>query len=278
MMQKTVCSCIALFFVPAALPSAAFSEGLQDEEDAVEGEEDAGEGEVEPAPPAEGGEDEAWIEGEDTSEIAPPAKDTSTSLEEDPARWYYGIGARIRMHVLPAWLYKFKVDGAYTEVGYGVGIDATFRIKGLDIIPSVWFHDVSHGDAKMKEPGDPEHERELVINNMRLIMITADFLNSVRILSWLYFFYGAGVGIGVPVTRIKRWELTSSGDKCTGPQGDPVWCEDGGSYGENDPWPVYPYLNILVGLRFKPIPNFVANFDLGIGTGFIIGTRVSYIF
>lgn len=262
--------CLALFTVK---PTPALCVSLQDEEAAEE---------AETAGPAEESEEEAWLKGEETGEIPPPEKDKTASLEEDPEKWYYGIGVVARMHVIPAFFYAFKVKGAYTEVGYGVGINATFRIKNLDIVPSVWLHDVSHKNATMKEEGDPEYEREIVINNMRLIMITADFLNSVRILSWLYFFYGAGVGLGIPVTRIERWERTVTGDKCIGPQNPPdagdLWCDRGGSYGEKDPWPVYPYLNILFGLRFKPIANFVANFDMGLGTGFIFGVRASYIF
>ena len=263
-MKKTALAIMALA-VLLFLPTKAFAlAGEDDDPPAAEGEEGSG--------------DEAFLEGKEKPDIPPPAADKSASLEEDPKKWYFGIGGRIRMHIVPASFYRFKVVGAYDEVGYGVGIDGTFRLKGLDIVPSVWFHDVSHKNAKMKEHGDPEWEKELVINDMRLIMITCDFLQSVRILSWLQFFYGAGVGLGIPVTRIKRWELESDGSKCSGPRPGDNWCDEGGSYGEKDPWPVYPYLNILVGLRFKPIPNFVADFDFGIGTGIIIGARASYIF
>jgi hypothetical protein len=267
--MKTILSGLLVLSLGLLAPSRAFCAGTQEADASASAEADASAGEAG---------DEAWLEGKEKSDIPPPAKKRNESLEEDPKKWYFGIGGVLRMHIIPKWLYSFAVEGGYTEVGYGIGINATFRIKGLDIQPAIWFHDVSHGDAKMKEPGDPEYERELVINNMRLIMITADFLNSVRILSWLYFFYGAGVGIGIPVTRIERWELTSSGDTCTAARPGEEWCDEGGSYGENDPWPVYPYLNILVGLRFKPIPHFVANFDFGIGTGFILGMRASYIF
>jgi hypothetical protein len=237
-------------------------------------------------PPAIEEEEKAWLEGKEKKEIPPPEKvKGAPTLIEDPQKWYFGIGVRLRMHIIPSFVYSFAADGAYTEVGYGIGIEGIFRIKGLDIIPSIWFHDVSHEPAIMKEPDDPDTEKEYIINNMRLVMITVDFLNSVKILSWLYFFYGAGVGLGIPVTRIERWEAYPDAHgnyhKCEGPGNPPSgdYCEtSGGHYGKNDPWPVYPYLNILLGLRFKPIPNFVCTFDFGVGTGFILGTRASYVF
>ena len=294
------------------LPAAAFTQGEDEEAQpaetppADEGAPDetppAEEGAPEATPPAgeeaageegaEGGEgetgeksdEEAWLEGQEKHEIAPPEK--SKGLEEERGKVYYSVGIRGRYHYVPKFFYSNYVVGAVDWHGYGTGIEATFRIKGLDIIVAYWYHDFYHDDAIMKEPGDVETEFELIQHNISLHMITIDFMNSHALLPWLYIYYGAGIGLGIPQERITRTEVyperPGEYKKCPNegypsPDGNAAWCDEGGSYGENDPWPVYPYLNILLGLRFKPIPEFVINLDMGVGTGFIFGLRMAYV-
>jgi len=234
--------------------------------------------------------EEAWLKGQEKKEeVLAPVKDTKTRVDEEKKKWYYSIGFRGRFHAVPAFFYSRWVSGAVDYYAYAVGIEATFRTRLLDITPAVWFHDFSFNEsAIMKEKGDSYTEYEYLDNKMRLVMITVDFMNSVKLLKWLHFTYGAGVGIGIPVTHIKRTEVYRTQtnpdkyEKCAGPGNPPTAaageCDEGGSYNQNDPWPVYPYLNILLGLRFRPVPNFVANFDFGVGTGFILGGRFSYMF
>ena len=296
------------------LPAAAFAQG----EDAAPGDEGAGtapaetppadEGALEETPPAEegapeetppagegaeGGEgeteeksdEEAWLEGQEKHEIAPPEK--TKGLEEERKKVYYSVGIRGRYHYVPKFFYSNYVVGAVAWHGYGVGIEGTFRIKGLDIIVAYWYHDLYHDDAIMKEEGDDVTEFELIRHNISLHMITIDFMNSHAIFPWFYIYYGAGIGLGIPHMRLTRTEVytdidgeyqpcPNEGYKDT-PTADAAWCDVGGSYGDNDPWPVYPYLNILLGLRFKPIPELVINVDMGVGTGFIFGLRMAYV-
>ena len=61
---------------------------------------------------------------------------------------------------------------------------------------------------------------------------------------------------------------------------DESLCESGGYYNSADDrlWPVYPWINLLIGVRFKVFRHLEINVDGGVGLGFLFGARVNYIF
>jgi hypothetical protein len=61
-----------------------------------------------------------------------------------------------------------------------------------------------------------------------------------------------------------------------------IECPADGNYnivqGTSSPhWPVYPWLNFQMGLRYQPVDEFVAHFDVGLGSsGFWLGLGADY--
>jgi hypothetical protein len=110
---------------------------------------------------------------------------------------------------------------------------------------------------------------------------------------------GIGAGLGIVAGELRRNEAyqTPNGqtpdvaaDKdwpdlslCDGPLNpNGTECPADGNYdiaqgGSSDRWPVYPWLNFQVGLRYQPVDEFVARLEMGLGSsGFWIGLGADY--
>ncbi len=266
--------------------------GAQDEDEAWlagEGAEPAA-AEAEPAEPAApeaepaepGQEDSAWLSGKEVKEVEAPEEDTTYNLKEFPDKWYYGIGARFRYMPIPGGEQKwFGVQKASTVHGWGTGIEAIFRHKGLSIIPAVWFAKFKEDDMVYREKGDDDiTATEIWDANLSMLVVSVEFLGSYAIKDWLYLTYGGGFGGLFRLSKGTNKDLIrneayqdaeGNWQTCEGPGLPPSgdYCEiDGGHYKQNwDGWaaePFYPYVDIIVGLRFKPVPNFYVALDTGI--------------
>lgn len=254
------------------------------------------EGQGEEAPPE--GEDAAWLEGKEVKEVEAPEEDTTYNLKEFPDKWYFGIGARFRYMPIPGGEQKwFGVQKAETVHGWGTGIEGIFRHKGLSIIPSIWFSQLKKDDMVYREKGDNDiTATEIWDANLKMLVVSVEFLGSYAIKDWLYFTYGGGFGGMFRLSKGTNKDLIrneayqdADGDwqTCNGP-GDPVsgdFCElDGGHYDRNwEGWaaePFYPYVDIVLGLRFKPVPNFYVAIDTGIVLPLVplLGVRAGAMF
>lgn len=262
-----------------------------------EGEEAAGEeaepeaGEAEPA-----SQDDAWLAGKEVQEVEAPEEDVTYTLKEQPKKWYYGIGGRVRYVVIPgSEIEWFPVEKAPTVQGYTAGLEAVFRRDGLSIVPHISFGQVM-GKGPFQEDGDPIEDVEWWKINLKLLMIGVEFYGSVTIRDWVYYYYGAGIAFFFrlgddDMVRNEAYRDDSGWHPCNGP-GDPVlsnpgFCEvSGGHYDQNwggwgaDPFYI-PYINIVpLGFRFKPIPNLYVTFDAGLVLPVVptFGVRAGYLF
>jgi hypothetical protein len=275
-------------------PAAAQSGGDEawlagEEQEQPAGEEEPAEGETageqdaavegEPAPPE--GEDTAWLAGKEVKEVEAPEEDTTYQLKEQPDKWYYGIGARFRYIPIPAGEQKwFGVKEAETVHGWGTGIEAIFRHKGLSIIPAVWFAQLARDDVVYRGKDDEWEDTEVWDIDLKMLMVSIEFLASYTIKDWLYLTYGGGFG-GIfrlskgtdkDLIRNEGYHEDGKWHTCDGPDplagGNADFCEENGHYDQNwSGWaadPFYPYVDIVVGLRFKPVPNFYVALDTGI--------------
>ena len=244
-----------------------------------------------------GDEDNAFLTDTEKAEIEPPAQEKNIGRREDPKQPLFSVGARVRWLMIPEWFIKmFGVSTATTSSSklplvsnVGVGPEFTYRKDGFDITAAIWYAGLSFSrPISFKEKGEDNDSWEVVENDLKAILITADFLWSTSITDWFAITYGAGLGLGIPFPKdgLKRTEArTDIGDpigtvKCkTVEEGTRPGCGKNEEYEESyDKLKVIPWINFLVGTRFKPHRHVAIYVDGGFGLGFQVGTRVGYIF
>jgi hypothetical protein len=254
---------------------------------------EAAEGESTDGAASEGGEDQQYLEGKEKKEIADPVKDPNKGLHEDPEKKYFAVGARLRWIMIPEWFIKmFGVDtmqaakydsGLPLISNVGIGPEFIYRKDSFDITAAIWYVGLGWNPISMKGNGESEGSWEVVENDMRGILFTADFIWSTPIRDWVAITYGAGVGLGVrwgDVTETEATQRSGYLEKCT--QADinvDYGCQQGEDYGKTyDKFKAFPWIEFLAGARFKPHRNVSIYVDGGFSLGFQVGTRVQYIF
>jgi hypothetical protein len=245
-------------------------------------------------PPAS--DDAAFLEGKKTEEekfLAAPAVDKGASRAEEAGKGYYSIGPRLRWIMIPTWFIDmFGVDIRTNDSRHliinnvGAGAEFTYRKDGLDITAAIWWVGLSWKEGvAFKESGEPPDSWEVVSNSLSTLLFSADFIWSTSFTDWFAITYGAGLGIGIPITPggdgIVRTESHSDSPltPCAS-AGEAAGCGDGEQYGERYKLPtgIVPWINFLLGLRFKPHRNIALYVDTGFGIGFQLGVRGGYVF
>jgi hypothetical protein len=236
----------------------------------------------------------AFLAGEEEEpEIEAPVEEQGTGWEEPPDQRFWMVGARWRMIMVPNWLLDAFMDfpseggGPPFVINHGVGAEFTTRKNRFSITGAVWWAGYSTDGAFVAtEAGDPS-DPEFVNSDMQLLLFTADFVHSYMFTHWFGITYGAGLGLGVKVSGdVVRREASVQGNRvveCEAPgrpSSSDCEAQPDGWYGEADDriWPVYPWINLLLGLRFKAFRHLEINIDGGVGLGFLFGARVNYIF
>jgi hypothetical protein len=236
------------------------------------------------------GEGEQAGEPESKAEEVPAVDDSAWSPVEKPGETYYFVGARYRAIVVPQGMINLFADGGQTFVVHGVGAEFGIRRDNFEILPAVWFANYSFDPTPFKGKDDGADAWELVQGNLKVLYLTADFLWSTPINEQFAFNYGAGAGLGLVLGDITRHEAYFPGGlpgnpdgaglvKCQGPN-TPAngQCPADGQYNaKDDAWPLFPWLAVQTGLRYKPHKSFVARLDLGFSTsGLFFGLGANY--
>lgn len=247
--------------------------------------------------PAAEDQDEQYLDGKEQKEIAPPAKDPNKGLHENPEDKIFAVGARLRWIMIPEWFISmFGLDtmqaskyerGLPLISNVGIGPEFIFRRDGFDITAAIWYVGLNWDPISMKGSGESEGSWEVVENDMRGMLFTADFIWSTSITDWVAITYGAGIGLGVRWGDVTETEATAASgylEKCNGPNdpfGDSGCSESAadGDYGRTyDKFNAFPWIEFLVGARFKPHRNMSIYIDGGFSMGFQVGLRTQYIF
>jgi hypothetical protein len=238
-------------------------------------------------------EDEAFLQNEEKAEIEAPEEEKDMDRHEDPDEQIFSLGARVRWIMIPEWFIKmFGVDTQRASryesnlpliSNVGVGPEFTYRKDGFDITAAVWYAGLGWDPISMKGSDQDENSWEVVENDMHAILLTVDFIWSTSFTDWLAITYGAGLGLGIKWGDIVETEATEASgglEKCEEEDiGNDDWCNEGEEYGKTyDKLPVVPWIEFLLGLRFKPHRHVAIYVDGGFGLGFQVGTRAAYIF
>ena len=276
--SKTVLWAMLAAVLLAAAPASA-----QEQPDSNAGTE----GQAEPV-----SEDEAFLTDTKTEEeqlLSAPEEEAGTGRAEDPEAKIFSVGARLRWIMVPSWfigMFGVDIKGAPHLIvnNIGAGAEFTYRKDGFDITAAVWYIGLDwDGGISFKGSDEDGNSWEVVQNEIRGILISADFIWSTSITDWFAITYGAGIGLGIPVGDIIRTEATESSDglfKCTGQNDPDEWCgtDEEYEYVYDVPTGIIPWINFLGGMRFKPHRHVAIYTDFGFGLGFQAGVRAGYIF
>ncbi|MDD5306047.1 MAG: hypothetical protein PHU25_01885 [Deltaproteobacteria bacterium] len=287
-MRATLCMLLAV----AALAMPATTRAQMDPAGSGEGPQPA------IAQPAQGGDagtgDDDFLAGKEAKpEIAAPVVEQDAGRAENPDTPYFGVGPRLRWIMIPNWfITMFGVDTQSRNKSalplisnVAVGAEFTYRKGGFDITAAAWWASLGWSDPiSYKESGKDGNSWSVITNDLQAFFLTVDFIWSTSFTDWVAITYGAGLGLGIPWGDIVETEATKKSggfDKCkTADIGVDDWCNKGEDYGTVDDLPtgIVPWVNFLVGARFKPHRNVAVYVDGGFGLGFQLGTRAEYIF
>lgn len=227
----------------------------------------------------------------DSEPLVPKVDDSAWSPVEKEGTTYLFVGARYRAIAVPRSFVNLFVDGGSGLFVHSAGVEFGMRRNNFEIIPSLWFAKYSVDNVPFKGKNDGPDAWEMIDANLSVLYLTADFLWSTPITPELAVNYGAGAGIGLVLGDITRHEAYFPGGldpdgaglrRCSGPGNPPgagVQCPDiDGQYNfTQSAWPVFPWLAIQTGLRYKPHKSFVARLDLGLSTsGVFFGLGLDY--
>jgi hypothetical protein len=245
----------------------------------------------------------------DPSTVEPPAEKWDiTDVEEVPGRSYFFVGLRYRGNVVPGFMLNLFVDEGKTIYTNMIGVEFDLRKDGFSLIPALSYHELGTGDLLFKQKNTPDivGNYSLVNSGMKVVYATVDLLWSTKLSKNVEFEYGAGFGLGAVFGDLENsWvkqdpngtlaadnggrfsrcdavgaagtgcnradHQNSDVDKVNGYK-EPSWF-NGGSKPAIFPWISVPQ----IGLRIKPIKQFVARVGLGFAlTGFWFGINGQY--
>src|SRR6266545_3243871 len=248
--------------------------------------------EAQTQPPAEPGDDDDAAAGEPA---AAPAKegieaggfdDYQTAEDRKKARVAveYGVGLRFRTVFVPKPVLELFVDKASGGVFKpGIGLELTRRKGNFELVLGLEWENVSPKNGFWLDKGDdpsvPAETPDFIEFNS-LAWVTADlaFLFSAAMTEQLAFRYGAGLGIGVVTGEILQTDsLCEPGTNAGNIQQNCM--ENPNAAQINEPAdlpPVFPVVDLVIGLQWKPIDKLTLNLETGIRTLAFFGLSSTY--
>ncbi len=214
----------------------------------------------------------------------------------------YGVGVRLRSVWVPkSVLELFVTRAAGGAHNYGLGVDLTRRHGSTELQLGFEFEHVNVGQGVWINKGDnvaAGDEADYVLgpdsstgsgNQFGWFTMEFSFFNHAEITPWLSFRYGAGLGIGVLIGEIDHYNIvcapgatnTSPEPGCVPPrfQGTGMYTEGQETLVKYDlGTPVFPVVNAILGLQFKPTDHTTINLEGGIRTMPFVGVSSSMFF
>ncbi|HXU72217.1 MAG TPA: hypothetical protein VN947_22995 [Polyangia bacterium] len=222
------------------------------------------------------------------------------------------LGARARyIFVTKAMLSPYLNANTGTQLNsYSVGLEYTYRKPGksYDIVTSLDFSWLDVGDGNYLGSGhDPSLDTHYTqFRNLSFISADVSIIGWHKFLPWLELRYGGGLGIGYVPGQVL---ITNDGPQCNAANAkDTTQCfpvgigpingkptaqqeqqlkasEGGGTDTNTTPHrhpgsvpPVMGVVNILVGLRFYPVPHMAVSWEIGFRDAMFTGLSATYLF
>lgn len=222
----------------------------------------------------------------------PAAAEPTTATTDEPE---YGVGVRLRNVRIPQAELELFVDhapGGTSNVGFGVDLSRRrgttelqlgFEFEHITPKEGVWIKkgdNVAAGDQAdyMLSPDDAGE-------SLGWFTVEFTFLNHAELASNLFLRYGGGAGLGIVTGSLKRIDVACNGATNDSPEPGCVPTSQGGTGTDvsgapvkYDLPPVFPVVNAIIGLQYRPTPKATINVETGIRTLLFFGVSGSYFF
>jgi hypothetical protein len=232
----------------------------------------------------------------------PDPRCPSSAATTDADEVQYGVGVRLRSIWLPkSVLQLFVTRAAGGAHNYGVGVDLSRRRGTTELQLGFEFEHINVGQGVWINNGDNVamgDEADYVLgpdsttgsgNQFGWFTLEFSFLNHAEINPWLSVRYGAGLGLGVLIGEVDHYNIIcGAGATNASPEPGcvPPRFQGTGTYSEGTETlvkydlgtPVFPVVNAILGLQFKPTDRTTINLEGGIRTLPFIGVSSSMFF
>jgi hypothetical protein len=206
---------------------------------------------------------------------------------------------RVRAAVHP--LNRFVERSAGGAANFGYGIDLIRRKGNLELQLGFEFEHVNVGQGVWIERGKtvPGDDPDYILSpdssghNLGWFTFEFTFLNHSPINKWVSIRYGGGLGLGIITGELDHYNIhcaagaTNAAPEpgCTPPRfgGNGQYTDDNSvptgemQFKYNLP-PVFPVVNAIIGVQFKPIDKLTINIETGIRTLPFFGVSSAYFF
>jgi hypothetical protein len=213
----------------------------------------------------------------------------------------YGVGVRLRSVWVPkSVLQLFVTRAAGGAHNYGVGVELSrrrgstelqlgFEFEHINVGQGVWIKkgaDLSKDDADYLLGPDSTTGSG---NQFGWFTLEFSFFNHADLTPWLAVRYGAGLGLGILIGEIDHYSIicapgatTASPEPgCVPPRFNGTGTFDGPPdtvFKYDLGTPVFPVVNAILGLQFKPTDHTTINLEGGIRTVPFVGVSSSLFF
>jgi hypothetical protein len=224
----------------------------------------------------------AWSQGAALDDDAaatttdPTVTDPSTGVVAEEAR--FGVGIRLRNVRMPRGLIELFVERAATGTSnFGFGLELIRRKGDFEFQVGFEYESIDGDSGIWIDKGEsiPQDDVDFVeFKNFGWFTFEVTFLNHTKLAKQVALRYGGGAGLGIFKGSVNYTDYmctTSSTDSCNPLPG-------GETNQEYDIPPVFPVINAIIGLQFRPVENLVVNVEAGIRTALFFGTGISYYF
>ncbi len=235
---------------------------------------------------------------DDKAKERPPAAPLSPEPELGSPDVEYGVGVRFRSVWVPrAALEVFVERTAGGAQNYGLGVDLTRRrgttelqvgleYEHVNVGQGVWINkgdDVANGDEAdyVLGPKDSGHQ-------LSWFTIEFTFLNHAEINKTFAVRYGGGIGLGIVLGELDHYNIICKDATNARPEPGCVpdrYAGGQGAYAEGQQTlvayslpPVFPVVNLILGLQIKPTERMTINIEGGIRTLPFVGISTSMFF
>jgi len=212
----------------------------------------------------------------------------------------FGIGVRLRSVWLPrSVLELFLSRAAGGAQNYGIGVDLTRRHGTTELQLGFEYEHVNVGQGVWINRGDDVamgNEADYVLgpdsrtgsgHQFGWFTIEFTFLNHAELTRWLSLRYGGGLGLGILVGELDHYNIACTGATNATPEpgcvperfgGTGMYSDGGSTPTAYDLPPVFPVVNAIVGLQFKPTDQLTINLEGGLRTLPFLGVSSSMFF
>jgi hypothetical protein len=238
-----------------------------------------------------------------SSANSPETPPTPADAEEEVD---YGVGIRLRSVYIPsAIMGLFVARNSGGAQNYGIGAELIRRHGSTELQLGFEFEHIQLAEGVYIERGKevPGDESDYILspdhaNGNQLGWFTIDFtfVNHVELGKGFQFRYGGGAGIGIITGELDHFNIICAGgssnnnvdpgcvppdDRFTGKSGQRGTgsYSDGGSTPQKyDLPPVFPVVNAIIGIQYRPNKNVTINVEGGIRTLPFLGLSGAYFF